>query len=199
MKPWQRRLRSSPLYSCSLVTMAWMMLAIMVVQHLEKLLQHWFLSRQSWKRYTRGLNLLRHSGRISDTIHSWSNLISLRRWVPYLDFPCLATILVLWLLISYLSGTKVGSITVIPRDHTNTSTGNDKVQILLRNARQILNVVIATFPSFENDGPSHSCHEIPSNVERLACEWKAIMQQLQGLAEQDDAEAWQATISQVST
>ncbi|TGO49685.1 hypothetical protein BOTNAR_0421g00080 [Botryotinia narcissicola] len=51
---------------------------------------------------------------------------------------------------------------------------NDPVQILLRNARQILSVVTATFPSFENEGPSENCHQLSSSVDDLACQWRSI-------------------------
>lgn len=55
---------------------------------------------------------------------------------------------------------------------------NDKLQILLRNARQILHVVTATFPSFESDGPSQACNESSDDVAELACEWRALDAQL---------------------
>ncbi|KAJ8068428.1 hypothetical protein OCU04_003985 [Sclerotinia nivalis] len=68
---------------------------------------------------------------------------------------------------------------------------NDRVQILLRNARQILSVVTATFPSFENDGPSENCHELSSSVDDLACQWRRITQVLAGLkANEQDYDAW---------
>ncbi|KAL3425653.1 gpi ethanolamine phosphate transferase 2 [Phlyctema vagabunda] len=50
---------------------------------------------------------------------------------------------------------------------------NDKIQILLRNARQILSVVTATFPAFEDAGPSTDCHTF-SGAEELACGWRSI-------------------------
>ncbi|KAH6684162.1 GPI ethanolamine phosphate transferas-like protein 2 [Halenospora varia] len=52
---------------------------------------------------------------------------------------------------------------------------NDKVQILLRNAKQIVNVVTATFPSFEAEGPSSGCNQLQTSVEELACEWRSIV------------------------
>lgn len=54
------------------------------------------------------------------------------------------------------------------------SNKDDKLQILLRNAKQILHVVSATFSSFEFEGPSQKCHEVPDNVGELACQWRAI-------------------------
>lgn len=56
-----------------------------------------------------------------------------------------------------------------------TFAENDKVQILLRNAKQILNVVTATFPSFEAEGPSSGCNQLQTSVEELACEWRSIV------------------------
>ncbi|ESZ94512.1 hypothetical protein SBOR_5092 [Sclerotinia borealis F-4128] len=68
---------------------------------------------------------------------------------------------------------------------------NDRVQILLRNARQILSVITATFPSFENGGPSKDCHELSSSVDDLACQWRSITQGLVGLkTDEQDYGAW---------
>ncbi|KAF4634614.1 hypothetical protein G7Y89_g3507 [Cudoniella acicularis] len=51
---------------------------------------------------------------------------------------------------------------------------NDKIQILLRNAKQILKVVTAAFPSFEGDGLSTYCDELQADVDELACKWRSI-------------------------
>ncbi|KAI9641559.1 major facilitator super transporter protein [Ciborinia camelliae] len=68
---------------------------------------------------------------------------------------------------------------------------NDRIQILLRNAKQILSVVTATFPSFENDGPSENCHALSSGVDDLACQWRSITQNLAGLeANEKNRQAW---------
>jgi ethanolaminephosphotransferase len=56
----------------------------------------------------------------------------------------------------------------------------DGIQILWRNARQILNVVTAAFPSFENGGSSTNCSDLGDDVERLACEWRIISASLPG-------------------
>ncbi|KAF7944462.1 hypothetical protein EAE96_010853 [Botrytis aclada] len=73
---------------------------------------------------------------------------------------------------------------------------NDRVQILLRNARQILSVVTATFPSFENDGPSENCHHLSSSVDDLACQWRSITQGLVGLqANEQDHAVWVAAVT----
>lgn len=55
---------------------------------------------------------------------------------------------------------------------------NDKIQILLRNARQVLSVVTATFPSFGIEGPSQNCQEMPNNVDELSCQWRGINERL---------------------
>ncbi|APA15371.1 hypothetical protein sscle_14g101410 [Sclerotinia sclerotiorum 1980 UF-70] len=73
---------------------------------------------------------------------------------------------------------------------------NDRVQILLRNARQIVSVVTATFPSFENDGPSDNCHELSSSVDDLACQWRRITQVLTDLkSNEKDYDAWVAAVT----
>ncbi|KAF7889213.1 hypothetical protein EAF00_009513 [Botryotinia globosa] len=73
---------------------------------------------------------------------------------------------------------------------------NDRVQILLRNARQILSVVTATFPSFENEGPSENCHQLSSSVDDLACQWRSITQGLVGLqANEQDHAIWVAAVT----
>jgi ethanolaminephosphotransferase len=75
---------------------------------------------------------------------------------------------------------------------------SDRVQILLRNARQILSVVVATFPSFEGDGPSENCHELPNEVDKLACQWRDISKSLGALKNEDgDTEGWLISTSKV--
>lgn len=74
--------------------------------------------------------------------------------------------------------------------------GNDRIQILLQNARQILNVVTATFPSFEGGDNSKNCHQLSEDVDKLSCEWKALTQDLKDLkVREEDTEAWQVSIS----
>ncbi|RAL60872.1 hypothetical protein DID88_010196 [Monilinia fructigena] len=73
---------------------------------------------------------------------------------------------------------------------------NDRVQILLRNARQILSVVTATFPSFENDGPSENCQILSNSVDDLACQWRNISQRLAGLkTNEQDHIVWIADVT----
>lgn len=38
----------------------------------------------------------------------------------------------------------------------------------------MLNVVKATFPSFEGDGPSVQCETLSDDVERLSCRWRGF-------------------------
>ncbi|KAK0100980.1 major facilitator super transporter protein, partial [Cadophora gregata f. sp. sojae] len=55
---------------------------------------------------------------------------------------------------------------------------NDRVQILLRNARQILGVVTAAFPLFEAASSVTDCKEPSSNIDALACQWKFVTERL---------------------
>ncbi|KAE8450118.1 hypothetical protein EG329_006899 [Mollisiaceae sp. DMI_Dod_QoI] len=71
------------------------------------------------------------------------------------------------------------------------SSKSDKVQILLRNAKQILSVVTTTFSSFELAGPSSGCESSSDDVEELACRWRGIMQSLPGPEnDYENTEAW---------
>lgn len=59
-----------------------------------------------------------------------------------------------------------------------TLKGRDRVQVLLRNARQILNIVTATFPPSLFDHRRSASHCADSEIETLGCVWVAIMQKL---------------------
>ncbi|UKZ53563.1 hypothetical protein TrVGV298_007356 [Trichoderma virens] len=52
----------------------------------------------------------------------------------------------------------------------------DKVQILIRNARQILNIVTAAFGGdlFDAQAPVDPCASTSTDVDELACEWRKI-------------------------
>lgn len=54
----------------------------------------------------------------------------------------------------------------------------DQLQILLRNALQILPIVKTTFPgvNFDNIDSMHGCDTPSSDPERLACKWKLANQ-----------------------
>jgi len=81
---------------------------------------------------------------------------------------------------------------------TKIQLGNDRIQILLLNARQILSVITATFPSFEMAGPSQNCRESSDDMTELACEWRAITETLPAPADKDqDCEAWLLSITRV--
>ncbi|KAF2142872.1 uncharacterized protein K452DRAFT_297392 [Aplosporella prunicola CBS 121167] len=56
------------------------------------------------------------------------------------------------------------------------SNGNDRAQIMLRNAVQILNIVKATFPdpAFENPFTEVKCDSISSAGNELACKWRKV-------------------------
>lgn len=63
-------------------------------------------------------------------------------------------------------------------------SSSDKVQILIRNARQILNIVTAAFGPEMFDAQSNvdPCILDPTEVNELACEWRKIDQQASSLA-----------------
>ncbi|KAH7321472.1 GPI ethanolamine phosphate transferase-like protein 2 [Rhexocercosporidium sp. MPI-PUGE-AT-0058] len=62
---------------------------------------------------------------------------------------------------------------------------NDQVQILLRNARQILGVVEAAFPSFEAAPAAKDCKDLSRNIDRLSCQWKIITESQPKLEDED--------------
>ncbi|TVY57177.1 GPI ethanolamine phosphate transferase, partial [Lachnellula suecica] len=73
---------------------------------------------------------------------------------------------------------------------------SDRMQILLRNARQIFSVVTATFPSFESEGPSQNCGELSNNVDELACQWRGIIKATPAFGNEDpDIDLWVEAIS----
>lgn len=79
-------------------------------------------------------------------------------------------------------------------------TDGDKIQLLMRNARQILKIVGATFTdiSFEGDAPSHECHKSTAGIDELACAWIAIVQGLAKVESGDlKSEAWLLAVMKV--
>ncbi|KAI5457879.1 alkaline-phosphatase-like protein [Mariannaea sp. PMI_226] len=76
---------------------------------------------------------------------------------------------------------------------------SDKIQILVRNARQILNVVTAAFGSdlFDLNSPSDPCVLESSDINDLACQWRKVANQAQALkGKQDLDQAWLDAMSQ---
>lgn len=63
------------------------------------------------------------------------------------------------------------------------SSPRDKIQILLRNARQILNIVTAAFGPelFDPQSSTDPCALDSSDINELACEWRVISQRAQQL------------------
>lgn len=55
-------------------------------------------------------------------------------------------------------------------------TARHQVQILIQNAKQILQIVTATFGAeiFENDSGIDACHLDATNINTLACEWRRL-------------------------
>ncbi len=83
-------------------------------------------------------------------------------------------------MISYLSGQTVRILLQHQPVGTDKILDEDRIQILLQNAKQILNIVTATFsPSlFDERRSASGCSD--SSIERLGCVWVAIMQNLNG-------------------
>lgn len=79
-------------------------------------------------------------------------------------------------------------------------TESDKLQLMLRNAKQIQSVVAATFSSsFDVAGPSSDCETAPSEVDELACRWRSIMKALPGYEDgYKDTESWLYSTATVS-
>lgn len=78
------------------------------------------------------------------------------------------------------------------------ATASDKVQILIRNARQILQIVTAAFGPelFVADGMADPCTLGATDVNELACEWRRINQQAKSVAGTEELDpAWLASIS----
>ncbi|OHF00103.1 GPI ethanolamine phosphate transferase [Colletotrichum orchidophilum] len=79
---------------------------------------------------------------------------------------------------------------------------NDQVQLLVRNARQILNIVTATFGSEMFDLTSNidqkACSNPRDDAHELACEWHRVNEALQTMdAEVDLDPTWQEAMSKV--
>lgn len=66
--------------------------------------------------------------------------------------------------------------------------------MLEQNARQILNVVTATFPSFEDAGPSQECEKSKSDIDELACRWRIIKGMPRG---GENADEWTKAMTKV--
>ncbi|KAH6893565.1 alkaline-phosphatase-like protein [Thelonectria olida] len=76
---------------------------------------------------------------------------------------------------------------------------NDKIQILVRNARQILNIVTAAFGDelFDLEGSTDPCALELSEVNDLACQWRRIGTQARALKDGDELEQdWLDAMSQ---
>ncbi|KAJ3493366.1 hypothetical protein NLG97_g4774 [Lecanicillium saksenae] len=75
----------------------------------------------------------------------------------------------------------------------------DKIQILLRNARQILNIVTAAFGPelFDLNSPTDPCNLERSDINELACDWRSITQRAATLnAENTIDQEWLSSTSQ---
>jgi ethanolamine phosphate transferase 2 subunit G len=73
----------------------------------------------------------------------------------------------------------------ILRDLTDCRSASDKVQILYRNALQILDIVKATFPGvdFESNYDHRLCFKTASSGEELSCKWRYASQMFRDVPE----------------
>ncbi|PBP17436.1 GPI ethanolamine phosphate transferase [Diplocarpon rosae] len=86
---------------------------------------------------------------------------------------------------------------VIPELLTFWSRSYDRVQILFRNAKQVLDVVTAAFPKFEEFDTVKDCRALSSEIGELACQWKAITEnQPKNEQENQDVDQWLQTTTQ---
>ncbi|PBP20536.1 GPI ethanolamine phosphate transferase [Diplocarpon rosae] len=84
---------------------------------------------------------------------------------------------------------------VIPELLAFWPKSHDRVQILLRNAKQVMDVVTAAFPRFKEFGTVKDCRALSSEIDELACQWKDITRnQPKNAQENQDVDQWlQAT------
>lgn len=63
-------------------------------------------------------------------------------------------------------------------------SGADRIQLLLRNAKQMKKIVEATFPSlsFSNEVQEMNCQGSLSSGEELACKWQKAVQLMSTVA-----------------
>lgn len=70
------------------------------------------------------------------------------------------------------------------------ATANAKVQVLIRNARQILEIVIAAFGAdLFSEASNDPCNDNGEDINALACEWRRISKQAASVAQAEDVDA----------
>lgn len=67
---------------------------------------------------------------------------------------------------------------------------SDRVQLLLRNARQMLKIVVETFPEFNTAGITDNCENFMGSINQLACGWRKIEKNMPDGKDDDDVEPW---------
>lgn len=77
-----------------------------------------------------------------------------------------------------------------------TSQEHDKLQILVRNARQILDIVTATY-SGSSGGKQLDCLHPGSSAEELACEWQQINKMNKTMPTEEEDDVWIMQVSKV--
>jgi ethanolamine phosphate transferase 2 subunit G len=60
----------------------------------------------------------------------------------------------------------------------------------MRNARQLLKVVTATFPDFQSSGVGDNCDAFLGSLNKVACKWREIVLSLPDGKEDEDVEPW---------
>nr|XP_036584863.1 gpi ethanolamine phosphate transferase 2 [Colletotrichum truncatum]KAF6794513.1 gpi ethanolamine phosphate transferase 2 [Colletotrichum truncatum] len=77
---------------------------------------------------------------------------------------------------------------------------NDQIQLLVRNARQILKIVTATFGTsmfdIESSSLQQACASPQDDAQKLACEWHKVNDGLKAMGDEEELDqAWLQTIS----
>ncbi|PMD43264.1 GPI ethanolamine phosphate transferas-like protein 2 [Hyaloscypha variabilis F] len=67
---------------------------------------------------------------------------------------------------------------------------SDRIQLLMRNARQMMKVVVATFPEFNKAGVGEDCEAFLSSLNKVACGWREIVKGVADWKEEEDPEPW---------
>jgi ethanolaminephosphotransferase len=67
----------------------------------------------------------------------------------------------------------------------------------MRNARQMLKVVSATFPEFNKAGAGDNCEDFLGSINKLACGWRKIVGIVADAEELEDVEPLLRSMSKV--
>ena len=81
--------------------------------------------------------------------------------------------------------------------YAHSNIESDRIQILLRNARQMLKVVVETFHEFNKAGASNNCDEFLGSINKLACLWRKIASSVPDGKPDEDIEPWLRDVKKV--